>query len=90
MVKSIIDEVSSKAFGQSVLKSISPGQQIVKIFNDELVTVHFDVYEHDKSVGFNGYVKLTSIIDQSGDDIIKELEKYEIESIESDLYDEYL
>lgn len=37
VVRSFIDSVIDKAVGQSVLKSITPGQQVVKIVNDALV-----------------------------------------------------
>jgi signal recognition particle subunit SRP54 len=37
VVRSFIDSVTAKAIGQSVLKSITPGQQVVKIVNDGLV-----------------------------------------------------
>jgi signal recognition particle subunit SRP54 len=37
VVRSFIDSVTAKAVGQSVLKSITPGQQVVKIVNDALV-----------------------------------------------------
>ncbi len=37
VVRSFIDGVTDKAVGQSVLKSITPGQQVVKIVNDALV-----------------------------------------------------
>jgi signal recognition particle subunit SRP54 len=37
VVRSFIDSVTEKAVGQSVLKSITPGQQVVKIVNDALV-----------------------------------------------------
>ncbi len=36
VAKEFIARVKEKAMGESVLKSIKPGQQIVKIFNDEL------------------------------------------------------
>ncbi len=39
VVKSLIDQVQKEALGQNVIKSISPGQQIVKIINDELINV---------------------------------------------------
>jgi len=35
--KDLIETIKTKALGQEVLRSISPGQQIVKIFHDELV-----------------------------------------------------
>lgn len=37
VVRQFIDIVTEKAIGQSVLKSITPGQQVVKIVNDALV-----------------------------------------------------
>ncbi len=37
VVKSFIDKVKEKAVGSDVLKSVTPGQQVVKIVNDELV-----------------------------------------------------
>ncbi len=36
VAKAFIARIKEKALGESVLKSIQPGQQIVKIFNDEL------------------------------------------------------
>ena len=37
VVRRFIDAVTEKAIGSEVLKSITPGQQVVKIVNDELV-----------------------------------------------------
>ncbi len=37
VVRRFIDEVTEKAVGQNVLKSVTPGQQVVKIVNDALV-----------------------------------------------------
>ncbi len=37
VVRRFIDEVTEKAVGQSVLKSVTPGQQVIKIVNDALV-----------------------------------------------------
>ncbi|MBR9978048.1 MAG: signal recognition particle protein [Bacteroidetes bacterium] len=37
VVREFIDSVKDKALGQDVLKSLTPGQQIVKILHDELV-----------------------------------------------------
>jgi signal recognition particle subunit SRP54 len=39
VARSFIKEVQEKATGQSVLKSVSPGQQVVKIVHDELVRI---------------------------------------------------
>ncbi len=39
VVKSFIDNVKAKAIGTDVLSNVSPGQQFVKIVNDELINV---------------------------------------------------
>lgn len=39
VVKKFIDEVQETAVGEKVLESISPGQQIVKIVHDQLVSI---------------------------------------------------
>ncbi len=39
VVKQFIAEVETKAMGQDVLKSISPGQQLVKIVHEELIAI---------------------------------------------------
>lgn len=38
VVKDFIAQVQEKAVGQDVLESITPGQQVIKIVNDELIT----------------------------------------------------
>ncbi|HEY1124098.1 MAG TPA: signal recognition particle protein [Sphingobium sp.] len=37
VVRRFIDDVTEKAVGQAVLKSVTPGQQVVKVVNDALV-----------------------------------------------------
>jgi len=39
VVKSFVDRVREKAVGQDVFKSLTPGQQVVKVVRDELVEV---------------------------------------------------
>src|ERR1041385_298964 len=39
VAKDFIGRVKQKAFGEEVLRSITPGQQVVKIFHDELTTL---------------------------------------------------
>jgi signal recognition particle subunit SRP54 len=39
VVKTFIDHVKEKALGQNVLGGVNPGQQFVKIVNDELISV---------------------------------------------------
>ena len=38
VVKGFIDRVKERAVGQDVLKSLTPGQQVVKVVHGELVT----------------------------------------------------
>ncbi len=45
VVKTFIDEVKQKAMGEEVMRSLTPGQVLVKIVNDELVKVMGDVNE---------------------------------------------
>ena len=37
VVKTLISSIEEKAVGQEVIKSISPSEQFIKIFNDELI-----------------------------------------------------
>src|SRR6266403_3864125 len=68
VAKRFIARVKEKALGESVLRSITPGQQIVKIFHDELTTllggdaapVHLDDSGRILIVGLNGSGKTTS------------------------------
>ena len=39
VVKDFIAKVSEKAVGESVIKSVTPGQMVVKIVHDELVVM---------------------------------------------------
>ena len=39
VTKDLIEAVKAKTLGEEVLRTVSPGQQIVKFFHDELVTV---------------------------------------------------
>jgi signal recognition particle subunit SRP54 len=48
VVKNFIESVKEKAVGQDVLKSVSPGQQFIKIVSDELTA-----YLGDKNTGLN-------------------------------------
>src|SRR5207344_2897655 len=42
VVKAFIDRVRDRALGQDVLRSLSPGQQVVKIVRDEMVALFGD------------------------------------------------
>jgi len=39
VVKEFVDAVKQKALGQEVMSSLSPGQQVIKIVNDELISL---------------------------------------------------
>ncbi len=39
VAKDLIEAIKERAMGEEVLKNVSPGQQIVKIFNDELAKI---------------------------------------------------
>lgn len=39
VAKEFIEEVSKKALGQEILKSLSPAQQVIKIVNEELISL---------------------------------------------------
>jgi signal recognition particle subunit SRP54 len=39
VVRDFVDKVKAKAIGQEVLRSITPGQMVIKIVNDELVAM---------------------------------------------------
>lgn len=68
VAREFIAKVKEKALGEAVLKSVSPGQQIVKIFHDELtellggnaVPLELSASAHILLVGLNGAGKTTS------------------------------
>lgn len=39
VVKDFINSVTEKALGQEVMESLTPGQQVIKIVNDELIAL---------------------------------------------------
>ena len=68
VARKFIARVKQKALGETVLRSIAPGQQIVKIFHDELVVLlggdaeplHLEDETRILIVGLNGSGKTTS------------------------------
>ena len=68
VAKDFIARIKTKALGQEVLRSVTPGQQIVKIFHDELTTLlggdaaplNLDKPARIMMVGLNGAGKTTS------------------------------
>ena len=49
VVKDFIQNVTERAVGEEVIKSISPGQQVIKIVHDELIRL---MGESDTSIPF--------------------------------------
>ena len=45
VVKEFVDRVRVSALGQEVIKSLSPGQALIKIVNDELVSIMGDAHD---------------------------------------------
>src|ERR1044071_4956617 len=68
VAKSFVSRVKEKALGEDVLRSITPGQQIVKIFHDELTVLlggdaaplHLEKSARILMVGLDGAGKTTS------------------------------
>src|SRR6266705_1468595 len=68
VAKDFIGRVKERALGEEVLRSITPGQQIVKIFHDELTSLlggdseplHLEDQGRILMVGLNGSGKTTS------------------------------
>jgi signal recognition particle subunit SRP54 len=60
VVTEFIENVKNKAKGQDVLKSVTPGQMIVKIINDEMIDV-LSSTEEDQKIHLNTN-KLSSIL----------------------------
>jgi signal recognition particle subunit SRP54 len=68
VTKDLLEAVKAQALGEEVLRSVSPGQQIVKIFHDELVKIlgggssslNLDPPQRILMVGLNGAGKTTT------------------------------
>src|SRR6266699_1038710 len=68
VARKFIGRVKEKALGETVLRSITPGQQIVKIFHDELTALlggdseplHLEDQGRILMIGLNGSGKTTS------------------------------
>ena len=50
VVKDLIEKIRVKATGQSVIKSVTPGQQVIKIVNDELIQLLSGIDQNDRSL----------------------------------------
>ena len=63
VVRDFIEQVKEKAIGQNVVKSISPGQMIIKIINDELINF---LKSNEQEASLNINVKPPAIILMAG------------------------
>ncbi len=94
VVKEFVDDVRQKALGEDVLKSLTPGQALVKIVNDELVQVMgeaneaLDLRAQPPAVilmaGLQGSGKTTSTGKLAR--LLKEQEKKKVMVVSADVY----
>ncbi|RMH62243.1 MAG: signal recognition particle protein [Calditrichaeota bacterium] len=66
VVKEFIDEVQKEAVGEEVLKSVTPGQMIVKIVNDKLVKLLGTTATQIKSAGIPPTIIMIAGLQGSG------------------------
>lgn len=66
VVKDFIDEVQKEAVGEEVLKSVTPGQMIVKIVNDKLVALLGTSNTQIKSAGIPPTIIMVAGLQGSG------------------------
>ena len=94
VVKIFVDQVREKALGEEVMKSLTPGQALVKIVNDELVSVMgeanagLNLAAQPPAVvmvaGLQGSGKTTSIAKLAR--MLKEREKKKVMVVSCDVY----
>ncbi|TNC82020.1 MAG: signal recognition particle protein [Oleiphilus sp.] len=94
VVKQFIDQVKQKAVGQEVMRSLSPGQEFIKIVNGELVEVMgaqsegLDLSAQPPAVvlmaGLQGAGKTTSVAKLAR--FLKEREKKKVMVVSADVY----
>ncbi len=94
VVKEFVEEVKQKALGEEVMKSLTPGQALVKIVNDELIQVMgeanegLDLRAQPPAVilmaGLQGSGKTTSVGKLAR--LLKEREKKKVMVVSTDVY----
>ncbi|MBM09835.1 MAG: signal recognition particle protein [Magnetovibrio sp.] len=62
VVKDFISSVREKAIGQNILKSVTPGQMVVKIVHDELTTILSGGDELDTSINLSSTPPVTMLM----------------------------
>ena len=66
VVKKFVEDVRQRAMGQDVLKSLTPGQQVIKIVNEELVHLMGDAAEPLNLTGRTPFVLMLVGLQGSG------------------------
>ena len=94
VVKEFVDQVRSKAMGEEVLRSLTPGQVLVKIVNDELIRVmgeaneQLDLAAQPPAVllmaGLQGSGKTTSVAKLAR--LLRERDKKKVMVVSADVY----
>ena len=94
VVKAFVEQVRTKALGEEVLRSLTPGQVLVKIVNDELVNVMGEANEQLNlaaqppavilMAGLQGSGKTTSVAKLSR--LLREREKKKVMVVSADVY----
>ncbi len=94
VVKAFIDQVRSRALGQQIAKALNPGQQFIKIVENELITVMGSANEGLKlavqppavilMAGLQGAGKTTSVAKLAR--YLKEREKKKVLVVSADIY----
>ena len=94
VVKEFVDQVRAKAMGEEVLRSLTPGQVLVKIVNDELIRVmgeaneQLDLAAQPPAVllmaGLQGSGKTTSVAKLAR--LLRERDKKKVMVVSADVY----
>ena len=94
VVKQLVDQVREKALGEEVLRSLTPGQALVKIVNDELVRLmgeaneQLDLAAQPPAVllmaGLQGSGKTTSVAKLAR--LLQERDKKKVMVVSADVY----
>ena len=94
VVKEFVDQVRGKAMGEEVLRSLTPGQVLVKIVNDELIRVmgeaneQLDLAAQPPAVllmaGLQGSGKTTSVAKLAR--LLRERDKKKVMVVSADVY----
>ncbi len=94
VVKQFVDQVRTKAMGEEVLRSLTPGQVLIKIVNDELIQVMGEANEELELAtqppavilvaGLQGSGKTTSVAKLAR--LLREREKKKVMVVSADVY----